>query len=82
MTRIEDLTDILHNKTNKKYASDKASIIDNSETDISLQVSGSESDSKPLALFSDDDTDPDLISRLYMSYRSRPSMGEGAERWD
>jgi hypothetical protein len=81
MTRIIELKDI-YNENKKKYALDNANIIDNSHTDISLEVSGSESDSKPLMSFTDDDTDPDLISRLYMSYRSRPSMGEGAERWD
>jgi hypothetical protein len=47
MTRVIELKDIRHNKSKKKYALDKDKIIDNSDTDISLEISGSELDSKP-----------------------------------
>jgi hypothetical protein len=80
MTRFEELTDLLYSNKHKKKIMDTETIID---PDTELEVSGlSPSSGNPLAAWGNEETDPDLIDQLYMSYRSRANRGENASSWD
>lgn len=72
MTKFEALSEAIAKKKKDK----------NFESDVELEVAGSEATEVPLLSAADDDADMDLTDQLYFKSKHKPLMGEYAEKWD